>query len=105
MIERTQVFIGGEWRSPKGNEIFEVIDPSNEELHGTYVMASSEDLDDAVDIARSTFEKGDWSGTPLDDRIAILVRLGEIIVERQDELAENVTCEMGSPISSARATH
>jgi aldehyde dehydrogenase (NAD+) len=102
MIQRSEVFIGGEWRTPSSDATYTVIDPSTEEIFGTYRLASAADLDDAVAAARTTFDRGEWSNTPLEERISILETVGKLIVERQDELTNNVASEMGAPVSAAR---
>src|SRR5690606_5185980 len=45
----------------------------------------------------------DWARTPPRDRGEILRRAFELIIERTDELAEQMTAEMGKPVSESRA--
>jgi succinate-semialdehyde dehydrogenase len=54
-------------------------------------------LEGAVDAHK------EWRAVPLEERSAILKRVGAILRERRDILARTITSEMGKPISQARA--
>ena len=44
-----------------------------------------------------------WALTPLADRLALLVRVGELLTQRRDAYAALITAEMGKPLSEALA--
>jgi succinate-semialdehyde dehydrogenase len=54
-------------------------------------------LDGAVNAFKT------WRAVPIEDRAAVLVRIGAILRERRNALAITMTHEMGKPISQARA--
>jgi succinate-semialdehyde dehydrogenase/glutarate-semialdehyde dehydrogenase len=47
--------------------------------------------------------RDEWRHRTLDDRLEVLAAAGKVLDDRRDELAELITCEMGKPISGARA--
>jgi aldehyde dehydrogenase (NAD+) len=99
----TQLFIGGAWADPQSARRHDVISPATEEVVATIPLASRADIDDAVAAARAAFDHGPWSNTTLEERIAVLTRLLELIRDRADDFAELVTAEIGMPISVSRS--
>ncbi|AXI53209.1 3-succinoylsemialdehyde-pyridine dehydrogenase (plasmid) [Pseudoseohaeicola sp. NH-UV-7] len=100
MIEKRDFYINGAWVAPaKANDFF-VIDPSTEEKCAVISLGDQADTDAAVAAARAAFEG--WSQTTLDERVALLRRLGEVYEDRQSEMAEAISLEMGAPIDLSR---
>ena len=62
-----------------------------------------EDLDLAVDSARTAFDDRRWSGLNGQARAAVLLKAAALIRERSEEIAFFETLENGKPISQARA--
>lgn len=62
-------------------------------------MASSQDLDTAVDAAQQAFKK--WSKTSFDERRAALSKLADEIDANKDALVQLLTREQGKPLSQA----
>lgn len=44
-----------------------------------------------------------WAATPLPDRLALLVRVGELLTQRRETYAALITAEMGKPLAEALA--
>src|SRR6476469_4835595 len=99
MTDHDKLYIGGEWTDPATKDRIEVISPHTEEVVGSVPEASVADVDKAVAIARETFDRGDWSAAPVEDRIAAVQRFSDAYAMRMDDMAKIVTEEMGSPIS------
>jgi acyl-CoA reductase-like NAD-dependent aldehyde dehydrogenase len=96
LIERDQMFIGGEWVSPSGDGSIEVVNASTEEVMGRIPEGTPADVDRAVEAARAAFET--WSTTPLEERIALCSAVAGRLQDRQEEIAALVSQELGSPI-------
>jgi gamma-glutamyl-gamma-aminobutyraldehyde dehydrogenase len=61
-----------------------------------------EDVDRAVQAARSAFEKGSWSKMPPDDRKNVLLKFADLLETHTDELALLDCLEAGKPIQDCR---
>ena len=93
------LFIGGEWVAPATKERIEVVSPATEEVIASVPSGSREDIDRAVAAARRALDSGPWPRMTLEDRIGMLSRLRDLLVENAEELARTITEEMGCPIT------
>ncbi|MCP9948858.1 MULTISPECIES: aldehyde dehydrogenase [Actinomadura] len=98
MREHDRLFIGGEWTAPAGTGTIDVISPHTEEVIGRVPEGTEGDIDAAVAAARRAFDEGPWPRMSPAERAEIVGRLSAIYAERQQEMADLVTAEMGSPI-------
>ncbi|TDD75044.1 aldehyde dehydrogenase [Actinomadura darangshiensis] len=98
MREHDRLFIGGEWAAPAGTGTIDVISPHTEEVIGRVPEGTEGDIDAAVAAARRAFDEGPWPRMTPAERAEIVGRLSAIYAERQQEMADLVTAEMGSPI-------
>ena len=57
----------------------------------------------AVAAAQQALTSGPWPGMSLEDRIGILERFRDLLVEASEELAQLITDEMGCPIAQSRS--
>ena len=64
MMQRGQLYINGEWVSPDGDGIIDVINPSTEEVIGSVPVSSHADVDSAVAAAKAAFPS--WSKSSID---------------------------------------
>ncbi|MFE6891615.1 NAD-dependent succinate-semialdehyde dehydrogenase [Streptomyces sp. NPDC057694] len=94
-----RLHIGGEWRDPGTKESAPVINPATEETIGTVPLATTADLDDALEAARQGFET--WRATPVATRTEILHRAAGLITERAPEIGRVMTLEQGKPLKEA----
>ncbi|MEV0615508.1 aldehyde dehydrogenase [Nonomuraea sp. NPDC050404] len=99
MRQHDKLFIGGEWVAPAGTGTIDVISPHTEEIVGRVPDGTPEDMNRAVAAAREAFDHGPWPRMTFAERAAVIGRLAEIYNERQAEMAQLITEEMGSPIS------
>ncbi|GAA3539065.1 NAD-dependent succinate-semialdehyde dehydrogenase [Aeromicrobium flavum] len=95
-----QLFIAGQWRDAEGGATFEVENPATGETLATVADASVADGKAALDAAVAV--QAEWAATAPRDRGEILRRAFEIITDRTDELAEQMTAEMGKPIAESK---
>jgi alpha-ketoglutaric semialdehyde dehydrogenase len=95
-VQTFQNYIGGEWQDGASGATFSSRNPARRsEIIGTFPDSSSEDVEAAVRAARAAFKR--WRLMPAPKRGDILRRLGDILTERKDELAREMTREMGKP--------
>ncbi|WP_394583357.1 aldehyde dehydrogenase [Cytobacillus firmus] len=97
-----QHFINGQFVDSKNQKTFENINPATEEVLGTVAEGGKEEVDYAVAAARRAL-KGPWKNTTLQERSKILRRIGDLILERQEELAHLESLDTGKPFSLANS--
>jgi acyl-CoA reductase-like NAD-dependent aldehyde dehydrogenase len=95
-----KVFIDGQWTLPATETTIDVVNPATGEVVGLVADCSPEDVDRAVRAARDALAS--WAATSLPERVALVERIQDGIVERREELAASMSQEMGAPISAAR---
>ena len=98
-IERVPMLIGGEWRY--GATEYEVRDPYRGEAVSLVPESTAEDLDAA--IAAAAAAKDAAAATPGYERAALLDRVGQLLAERADAIAEIMTRETGKALKDSRA--
>jgi acyl-CoA reductase-like NAD-dependent aldehyde dehydrogenase len=91
-MRQVSMQIGAERRP--GTATFESVDPYTGEPWAVLPEATMADVDDAVAAARAAFE-GEWGALPGAARGRLLRRLGELITERADDLADAETRDNG----------
>lgn len=99
---RDTIYVGGAWITPKSGDKLEVISPFTEVVIATVPKVGREDVDAAVAAAREAFDNGPWPKLPVEERVAHITRLREIFARRQEDMAQAITAEMGSPITQSR---
>ncbi|MEV0378613.1 aldehyde dehydrogenase [Nonomuraea sp. NPDC050643] len=99
MRQHDTLFIGGEWVAPAGTGTIDVVSPHTEEVVGRVPEGTAEDMDRAVAAARQAFDHGPWPRMTFAERAEVIGRLAAIYNERQGEMAQLITEEMGSPIT------
>ncbi|MGW2899613.1 aldehyde dehydrogenase family protein [Streptomyces sp. NPDC001212] len=97
------MYIDGAWRPAAGRDVIEVVNPADERVIGTVPAGTAEDVDAAVRAARAALPG--WSATPPAERAARLAALRDALAAREEEIAETVTAELGSPLAFSRTVH
>lgn len=95
-----QLYINGQWLSPKNGQTFSSIDPSNEQEIAQVAAASVEDAELAVQAARQAFDQTDWANQPK-QRAAYLRAIAQEIRNQLDALAELEVRDNGKPLPEA----
>jgi acyl-CoA reductase-like NAD-dependent aldehyde dehydrogenase len=104
-IDSGELFIGGEWTEPRGEDRITVIAASTEEQIGSVPEGSNEDIDAAVSAARGAFDDpSGWSSWTAEDRAQALERLAAALGRRGEQAARRVSMQNGMPISLSLAT-
>ena len=91
-------YINGKWI--KGKSTFQTINPANEELVADIAQAGLSDVDAAVNAAKRAFNS--WRLTPAPIRGELLFKVGDILKQKKEELAQLLTRDMGKVIAEAR---
>jgi len=101
MSRKFQNFINGKWVDAQSGKTFENRNPANwDEVIGTFPKSGKEDVDQAVKAARAAFEK--WRLVPAPKRGDIMRKVGDILVARKEEIAREMTREMGKVLAETR---
>ncbi|WP_106792372.1 aldehyde dehydrogenase [Aquimarina sp. Aq78] len=95
-------FINNEWVIANGDEVGQVINPANEEVIATIPISSPEDVNKAVSAAKKALYSHEWRKMLPADRERLLYKLGDLIEENADHIAEVITLENGKPFAEAR---
>ncbi len=94
-------YINGEWVEASTKKGIENRNPANtDDLVGIFPASSAEDVNRAVEAAKNAFDK--WRLTPAPKRAEILFRAAEIMIERKEDLAVDMTREMGKVLAETR---
>ncbi|MGH9710568.1 MAG: aldehyde dehydrogenase family protein, partial [Candidatus Acidiferrales bacterium] len=94
-------YINGEWVEASGKKGIENRNPANaDDLVGIFPASSAEDVNRAVEAAKNAFDK--WRLTPAPKRAEILYRAAEIMIQRKEDLARDMTREMGKVLAETR---
>ena len=90
-------YINGEWVHPVAPRDWTLVNPATEEPFATVALAGAGEVDTAVKAARAAFKS--FGATTRADRVALLGRIIDHFTRREQELAETVTLELGTPVS------
>jgi alpha-ketoglutaric semialdehyde dehydrogenase len=94
-------FINGEWIESVSGRTFENVNPANKnDLVGIFQKSNQQDVDAAVASAREAYKT--WRLVPAPKRGEILYRAARILAERKEDLARQMTREMGKILDETR---
>jgi phenylacetaldehyde dehydrogenase len=98
-----QLFINGHWVDAASGKTFETPNPATGETLAHIAEGDAEDINRAVRAARAAFESGPWSRMTPSERGRIIWRIGDLILEHVDELAQLESLDNGKPYLVAQA--
>jgi acyl-CoA reductase-like NAD-dependent aldehyde dehydrogenase len=94
-------FIAGQWTAPQSGAWFENRNPADvRDLIGHFPLSNHLDVDAAVKSATRGFAL--WRATPAPARGDVLRRVGDLLSQRKEEIADLMTREMGKPLTETR---
>jgi malonate-semialdehyde dehydrogenase (acetylating)/methylmalonate-semialdehyde dehydrogenase len=96
-----QNFINGAFQPATSSRTLQVISPLDGTLLTEVPMSTNEDLNKAVEAARTAFHK--WSKTPIKERVQVFFRYKTLLEKNLKELAELVQEENGKTYGEAVA--
>ena len=94
--------IGGERRGAADGRTIDVLCPSDGQPFAAIARSGAGDVDVAVRAARAAFD-GAWGKLTATERGRLLVRLGDAIAARVEELGQLESRDTGKPLSQGRA--
>src|SRR5713226_6305949 len=98
-----QLFINGQWCDAASGRTFETPNPATGETLAHIAEGDAEDINRAVRAARKAFDDGPWSRMTPSERGRIIWRIGDLILEHTDELAQLESLDNGKPFAVAQA--
>ena len=97
-LQQRKLFINGQWEDAASGRSFESINPAKGEVWATAPEGDAADVDRAVMAARAAFESGPWGSITPTERGHLIRRLGDLVKENIDYLAELETLDNGKAI-------
>ncbi|HEX3940358.1 MAG TPA: aldehyde dehydrogenase family protein [Acidobacteriaceae bacterium] len=93
--------IGGRWAAAKSGKRFLKRNPADpDDVVGEFAASGAEEIDAAVRAAEKAFKS--WRLVPAPKRAEILYRTGELLLQKKEELARQMTREMGKILAETR---
>jgi benzaldehyde dehydrogenase (NAD) len=93
-LDTQQLLIDGQWRDAQSGAAFEVRNPYDGEAVTSAAAAGRADARAAIDAADRAFAQ--WSATAPGQRRALLTRAADLLLERQEAIAETMIEETGA---------
>jgi aldehyde dehydrogenase (NAD+) len=95
------ILINGNWVDAVSGETIDVINPSTGDVFSKLSRGKSEDVDRAVQAAGRALE-GEWGRLSATERGRLLCRLGQLILDNAEDLAQIEARDTGKPLTVAR---
>jgi acyl-CoA reductase-like NAD-dependent aldehyde dehydrogenase len=93
--------IGGKFVAARTGKTFQNINPArHDDVVGVFQSSGAADIDAAVKAAAEAWKT--WRLTPAPKRAEILYRTGEILLQRKEQYAQEMTREMGKVLAETR---
>jgi acyl-CoA reductase-like NAD-dependent aldehyde dehydrogenase len=94
-------YIDGEWVESRRGQTFESLNPADtREVVGVFQRSGKEDVDAAVEAAQRAFAR--WRLVPAPRRAEVVYRAGELLAQRKESCAQEMTREMGKVLKETR---
>ncbi|MFA7359445.1 MAG: aldehyde dehydrogenase family protein [Candidatus Kapaibacterium sp.] len=100
-MEHFKNFINGEWKAPKSGNYTENRNPADaDDLIGLFPASANDDVRDAINSAKEALKK--WRLVPAPKRGDVLKIVGDIMLERKDDISHEMTREMGKVFAETK---
>jgi betaine-aldehyde dehydrogenase len=96
------MYVGGKWVDSESGEKFDVVNPATEEVIGKVPKGTKNDVGEAIDVARTTFDKGTWSEKTPAERSTLLWKLADLVEQNADSIARTESLNVGKTIKYSR---
>ena len=94
-------FIDGKWSPASSGETFENRNPANtSDLIGLFQHSRRQDVEAALAAASKAYQ--DWRLVPAPRRAELLFKAAQLLVERKEQFARDMTREMGKVLNETR---
>src|SRR5579864_8777946 len=98
-----QLFIDGQWTDAASGKTFDTPNPATGQTLAKVAEGDAEDINRAVRAARRAFDDGPWGRLTPSERGRLIWKIGDLILENADELAQLESLDNGKPVGVARA--
>jgi aldehyde dehydrogenase (NAD+) len=95
------MFIGGRWTAARDGRMLPVVAPADGEAFDHIARGTSHEVDLAVTAARAALD-GPWGRMTATERGRVLVKIGEMVLGHEEELAQIEARDAGKPMTTAR---
>jgi aldehyde dehydrogenase (NAD+) len=95
------MFIGGRWTAARDGRMLPVVAPADGEAFDHIARGTSHEVDLAVTAARAALD-GPWGRMTATERGRVLVKIGEMVLGHEEELAQIEARDTGKPMTTAR---
>jgi aldehyde dehydrogenase (NAD+) len=102
-MTKYEMLIGGRWVPSASNTWFESVNPFTAMPWAYVPRATKQDVDCAVQAAKAAFHDGAWRKLTATARGALLRRLGDLIAQDAERLAEIESTDNGKLLAEMRA--
>lgn len=103
IADKRKLLIDGQWTEAASGKTFPVYNPATEEVITQVAEGAKEDIDRAVKAARRAFDSGPWPRMSPSERGRIIWKIGDLLLDNLEELAQLESLDNGKPITVARA--
>ncbi|MBV9076086.1 MAG: NAD-dependent succinate-semialdehyde dehydrogenase [Methylobacteriaceae bacterium] len=101
MYPEVKLHIAGSWRAAASGETRPIVNPATAEEIGTHPVATTADLDEALEAADRGFKA--WRAVSAFERGKVMRKAAELMRQRADDIARIMTLEQGKPIAESKA--
>jgi acyl-CoA reductase-like NAD-dependent aldehyde dehydrogenase len=97
-VRTLENFVGGDWVASTGESVRQIVSPVTGETLAEAPNASADDVDRAVAAAREA--QPGWAALSAWERARICHAIADLITERREEFARELSLEQGKPYAS-----
>ncbi|WP_203363001.1 5-carboxymethyl-2-hydroxymuconate semialdehyde dehydrogenase [Bacillus sp. REN10] len=101
-VNDVSLYINGEFVDAKSGEAFTNVNPFTNGVINQIAEGRKEDIDQAVNAAKTAFVQGAWGRMKLAERMTYINRIADLIDEKVEEIAYLESLDTGLPISQTR---
>lgn len=98
-LNDVKLFIDGKWTKASSDSYFTLVNPSTGEEFAQVPKGGQEETNKAIDSADKAFKQ--WSNLTAYDRAEYLLKLRDLMLENQEELAFIMSSEMGKAVTES----
>src|SRR5262245_11318200 len=98
-VLKLKFFHGGKWIASDTTRFGDVFNPSSGKVIAQVPYCTAAEADAAVKAAHAAL--ADWSATPVVERVRVLYKFRQIMLDRFEEIARSVTREHGKTMAEA----
>src|SRR6516225_8597082 len=102
-LPEPRLLIANRWVESESQKTFPTINPSTGDEICQIAEADVDDVDKAVQAARSAFEHGPWHNMSASARGRLLYRLADLVERNAAQLAALESLDNGKPVAVAKA--